>query len=177
MLKAAQKYNVNLAAIRLNTHLKTQLPAWYHIGSEPRPIRNNAARCLITKHNTITIADLVQVSARLRNTGRENPHRPTNFCRCRDCCDDQEKQCWTPHECAKEALTRINLTFPKLNPLLQDRHGNLSLTPNRKHRNRTAKENKEAILFDPSITSKNHLGECFRAFTDTERISRNPAQR
>jgi ribonuclease HI len=177
MLKAAQKYNVNFAAIRLNAHLKAQLPAWYHIGMEPRPIRNNPTKCLISKHNAMTIADLLQVSARLRNPEREIPHQPSIYCRCPDCREDREKFCWTPHECAKEALTRINITFPKLNPLHQDRHGNLSLTPNRKRRNHTAKENNEAILFDPSMTSKNHLAECFRVFTDPERISRNPAQR
>ena len=178
MLKIAQKYNVNFAAIRLDAHLKAQLPAWYHLGSEPRPINNNAAKCLIHKHKTRTIADLIRASARLRTPDRDNPHHPSIYCRCRDCCNDRDNFCWTPHECAKEALTRINLIFPKLNPLLRDaHHGNLSLTPARKFRNRTAQENNESTLFDPSITSKDSLAECFRVFTDPGRISRNPAQR
>ena len=178
MLKAAQVYNVNLAAIRLDTHLKAQLPAWHHIGSEARPIRNNASKCLLHKHHVKTIADLVRASARLRAPDRDNPHQPSIYCRCQDCQEDRTNLCWTPHECAMEALTRINLTFPKMNPLLRDaHHGNLSLTPNRKARNSTAKDNNETILFDSSMTSKRSLAECFRAFTDPERVSREPARR
>jgi ribonuclease HI len=178
MLRAAKTYNVNFAAIKINTHLKEQLPAWYHIASERRPISNNAARCLIHKHGTRTVADLLKASARLRNQEPNNPHRPSNFCSCRDCHEDREKQCWTPHDCSQEALTRIHMTFPKLNPLAHDsHHGNLSLTPARKRRNNLARENNDDILFDPSITCKNNLAECFRVFTDPERISRNPAKR
>lgn len=69
------------------------------------------------------------------------------------------------------------MIFPKLNPLHQiNYHGNLSLTPAQKNQNCIAKENNEAILFDPLITSKNTLADCFRIFTDAERISRNPAR-
>ena len=178
MLRAAKTYNVNFAAIKLDTRIKAQLPAWYHIASENRPINNIAAKCLLNKHGTRTIADLLKTSARLRDQERDPPHRPSNFCRCRDCCEDRGRQCWTPHDCAQEALTRINITFPILNPLTNDRHhGNLSLTPGRKRRNSAARERNEDILFDPSITSKNTLTECFRVFTDPRRISRIPAKR
>ena len=178
MLKAGQKYNVNLAAIRLDPHLKAQLPAWHHLGSEARTLNNNPTKCLIHRHEVKTIADLIRISARLRNQNQELPHRPSIYCRCRDCQEDRNNQCWTPHKCAQEALTRINKTFPKLNPLHNDtNHGNLSLTPNRKLRNETAKQTNDDILFDPSITSKKNLGECFRVFTDPDRLSKNPAQR
>ena len=150
---------------------------WATVGSETCPISNHAARCLIHQHNTKTIADLIQTSAWLRNPPRENMHQPSIYCRCHDCNEDWLKQCWTLHECAKEALTRINMIFPKLNPLhWTDYHGNLSLTPAQKNQNCIAKENNEVILFDPSITSKNTLADCFRIFTDAERISRNPAR-
>jgi len=146
----------NIGTVFLPT-VKTQLPAWYHIASENRPINNNAARCLIHKHGTKTITDLLRVSNRLRAQGQNNPHRPSNFCRCRD---------------------RINTTFPKLNPLAHDnRHGNFSLTPARKRQNSIARENNNDILFNPSITCKNSLTECFRVFTDPERTSKNPAKR
>ena len=69
MLKAAKTYNVNLAAIKMTARVKAQLPAWHHLGSENRPINNNAARCLIHKHGTKTIADLIRASARLRRQG------------------------------------------------------------------------------------------------------------
>ena len=178
MLRAAKTYHVNFAAIRMNAHLKAQLPAWHHLGSENRPINNNAARCLIHKHETKTIADLIRIATRLRNPGPDDPHRQSNYCRCRDCHDDREKNCWTPHECAQEALTRIQNTFPKFNPLAHDaHHGDLSLTPARKFRNNAARQSEGEILFDPSITSRNDLTECFRVFTDPELISRNPAKR
>ena len=74
MLKIAQKYNVNLATIRLDAHLKAQLPAWYHLGSELRPIRNSAAKCLLNKHKAETIADLIKISARIRTPEGGNPH-------------------------------------------------------------------------------------------------------
>jgi ribonuclease HI len=178
MLKTAQKHNVNLAAIRLDPHLRAQLPAWHHISTEARTTNNNPSKCLIHKHEARTIADLLKISARLRHQDQETPHRPSNYCRCHDCQEDRNCHCWTPHECAKEALTRINKIFPKLNPLHGDnRHGNLSLTPNRKRENDTAKMENGNILFDPTITSKNNLAECFRIFTDPERISTNPARR
>lgn len=177
MLKAAQKYNVNFAAIRLSLHLKNQLPAWFHLSSEPRTLNNNTTRCLIHKHEMKTIADLLRVSARLRMPERENTHQQTNYCRCHDCCEDQNKLCWTSYECAKEALTRINRIASKLNPLTKDdHHRNLSLTPTRKYQNEQAKENNCNILFDPSLTCKKNLAKCFQVFTDPKRISKNPAQ-
>ncbi len=59
MLKAAQKHNVNFTAIRLEPHLKAQLPAWYHLDAEERPTNNNATKCLIHKHETRSVADLL----------------------------------------------------------------------------------------------------------------------
>jgi len=63
MLKVAQKYNVNFAAIRLEPHLKTQLPAWHHLGAETRPANNNPTKCLIHRHETKTVADLLKTAA------------------------------------------------------------------------------------------------------------------
>ncbi|KAF8496113.1 hypothetical protein F5888DRAFT_1569622, partial [Russula emetica] len=89
------------------------------------------------------------------------------------CHEDRNDHCLTPHECAKEVLTRINKIFPKLNPLFEDNHGNLSLTPKMKLQNDVARRENEKIPFDPSITSENNVAECFRV----GRLSKNPAQR
>jgi hypothetical protein len=106
------------------------------------------------------------------------PHRPRNYCNCPACHNDNEKGCTQPHECATEALARINKTLPKLNHLHPgDRHDNLSLTKRRKEQNRRAKEINGAITFDPSIATKDDLSECFRVFTDPQRTARHPAQR
>jgi hypothetical protein len=63
MLKAAQKYNVNLAAIRLEPHLKAQLPAWRHLEAVTHSTNNNPTKCLIHRHEVKTIADLLRISA------------------------------------------------------------------------------------------------------------------
>jgi hypothetical protein len=82
MLKAARKHNVTFAAIRLDLYLKAQLSAWYHLNAEMHLTNNNPSKCLIHKHQTKTVADLLQISAHLRPQDQENPHQPTNYCRC-----------------------------------------------------------------------------------------------
>ena len=84
--------------------------------------------------------------------------------------------CRNPHTCATEALTRINLIEPKFNPLLEERHDTLSLTRRRKDRNEAARTTDGVITFNPSITCKNHLSECFRIFTNPERITNIPTK-
>ena len=76
-----------------------------------------------------------------------------------------------------EALARLNALTPKTNPLVMDpNHVNLSLLPRRKEQNKNAKEENKGITFNPTITDKNELADCFRIFTDPEKISRSPAQ-
>jgi hypothetical protein len=78
--------------------------------------------------------------------------------------------------CAEEAKKIIDLIPPKLNPMYQGhQHGNLSLTKTRKEHNITARATNDTILFDPTITSKKNLAECFRIFTDPNKISNKPA--
>jgi len=65
-----------------------------------------------------------------------------------------------------------------MDPLhLGDPHDNLSLTKRRAARNEIERERKGEILFDPTITCKNSLAECFRIFTDPSRLTTVPAQR
>jgi len=51
------------------------------------------------------------------------------------------------------------------------------LTRTRKDQNIRARAENGAILFDPMITAKNNLAECFRIFTDPMKISNEPAKR
>lgn len=66
---------------------------------------------------------------------------------------------------------------PQIQPNSLEHHDTLSLTPDRKARNRIARQERKAICFDPSITCKDGIAECFRVFTDPGRISRSPASR
>jgi hypothetical protein len=47
--------------------------------------------------------------------------------------------------------------------------------PTRKARNKIARRTNEDIIFDPSITSRSNLAECFRIFTNPKKISNLPA--
>ena len=117
-------------------------------------------------------------SARIRSLSQDDPHRPSAYCLCRPCKVDREKNCINPNECTLEAKRRIKLIPPKLNPTHQGyHHGNLSLTRTRKGQNMRAQVENGAILFDPTITTKNNLAECFRIFTDPAKISNELAMR
>ena len=177
MIKVAKKYNTNLAAIRLAPELCEQLPTWYHLAAALRPINDVASKCLLNTHQVSRVADLMRLSTRLRTQIPGPEHQPNLTCICRDCVRDRREGCRTPHACAQEALDRLNLIEPKLNPLHRDRHGNFSLTKRRKAANETAKATQGAILFDPSITCKNDLAECFRIFTKPDRVTNIPAGR
>ena len=178
LLKVAKKYNANLAAIRMTEMLRAQLPAWYHPTADPYPINNRKAKCLIEKHKALNVADLMTVSTWLRNPEQLIPHRNETQCPCTACVNDRIRGCTDPSACATEALIRIHKAYPKYNPLRPgDPHDNLSLTKTRKVRNDDARQNDNLILFDPSITTKTSLADCFRVFTDPNRISKTPAQR
>jgi len=178
MMKIARDHNVNFATLRLSQELKQRLPAWFQKGANHWPINNRAAKCLLRKHKVKTIADLMKTAARIRDNTRHPNHRPTNYCNCPACEEDHRKDCTHPHDCATEALARIHATTPKTNPLHPgDGHDNLSLTKRRKEQNRKAKEENGTITFDPTMTSKNDIAECFRAFTNPQRPTTRPAQR
>lgn len=117
MLKVAISYNTNLAAIKMSVRLCQDLPAWYHIDNQLASISSRAAKCLLTKHQVTTAADLVKMSAHIRNPHPPEDHRPNPFCPCRDCTADQEKGCYNPHDCATEALMKLESISPRLNPL------------------------------------------------------------
>jgi hypothetical protein len=79
MIRVAKKYNTNLAAIRLTPHLSAQLPVWYHIIAKPKAINTNAAKCLIEKHLTCTVAELIKTATRICSLNPNDPpnHQPT----------------------------------------------------------------------------------------------------
>jgi hypothetical protein len=161
MIKTAKKYNTNLAAIRLAPELRAKLPAWYHLASEPRPITNVTSKCLLNQHNIQTVADLLRVSARLREPENFPEHQQNLLCVCQECVRDRLRGCRHPHTCIQEATDRLNSIAPKLNPLRKEDHGNFSLTGRCKARNAAAKLNNGEILFNPTLTCKDDLAECF----------------
>ena len=178
MLRIAKKYNTNLAAIRLSPGIRTTLPAWYHPGVvDTRPVTNVNALCLLKNHATKTVADLIKLANKTMSRRRNAAHSPDQACICIECVHDRQGGCKNPHACALEATARLKDIAPKYNPLAIEHHDNLSLTPNRKARNGDARTEGSSVLFDPTITCKDGIEECFRVFTDPERLSMNPASR
>ena len=107
MLKTAKDHHTNLAAVKIPLHLQRELPAWYHIDEQLAAIRTRAAKCLLNKHGVTTVADLLRVSARVRNPNETINHRPALFCPCRDCTSDRASGCYNAHKCAIEALQKL----------------------------------------------------------------------
>jgi hypothetical protein len=103
MIKTAKKFKTNLAVIRITPQLSAQLPAWYHLSAELRAINTAAAKCLLEKHCTYTVAELLAASARIRTPSPDDPHRQSTYCQCRPCRIDRENNCINPDECALEA--------------------------------------------------------------------------
>ena len=61
MLKTAQKYKVNLAAIKMTPHLSAQLPAWYHLSAMQRPITSVMVNCLLCGRSYLAVACIYKV--------------------------------------------------------------------------------------------------------------------
>ena len=177
MINTAKKYNTNLAALRIAPNINAQLPAWYHVRAAPRPLSNIPSKCLLKKHDISTVADLIRTSKKVQ-PDQNGPHTPNLTCTCIDCVRDRLKGCRNPHECAKEALARVTAIAPKFNPLLgMSERDNFSLTPTHNDRRHAANEHDDKILFNPEIACKTDLAECFRIFTDPNRLSETPVRR
>ena len=183
MLNVARKLGTNLAAICLSTKVRMMLPAWYHPFTELHPMTSANSRCLLRKHKTTTVADLVKRAKKLNsmpcNEIQGNvKHSPRPDCTCRSCTEDRREGCSIRHACTKEALTQIHKIALKYNPLqIGEQHDNLSLTPHRKSRNIFTRRNDAEVLFNPTITCKDSIVECFHIFTDESELTRIPARR
>ncbi|KAH9166284.1 hypothetical protein EDB89DRAFT_1835929, partial [Lactarius sanguifluus] len=175
MLRVVKKYNTNLTAIRLSATIKSMLATWYHPGVPPRPLTNVMLKCLLNKHKITTIAELIKSVNKILERNGNQDHIPSQVCICRDCVQDRLEGCRNPQACAEEALSRLSEIAPKYNPLERNTLDNLSLTHRRITKNKDARDKDGNILFNPTITCKNSLVECFRTFTDPEKLSLMPA--
>ncbi|KAI0042970.1 hypothetical protein FA95DRAFT_1462483, partial [Auriscalpium vulgare] len=176
MLKAARTFDVSLNAVRLSANLQAQLPAWYNLGERRRPL-GRASKCLRDTHAVLTVADLLRVSARLRPRPGVRRHATMSRCACPDCRTDRASACPNPHKCAEEAITVLRHMGAKMDPMQARPRDGLTLTHHRLKTNEDARANKGTILFDPSVTAKTSLAECFRVFTTTAALSHEPGER
>ena len=139
------------------------MPAWYHIGVPPNRYHKTKTKCLRTVHQIICIKDLVKACRSLTRT--TTTHQPLATCTCHMCRHNREWGCTNSHQCTQTAREIIGTLEDRYLPLRLDRppKDGLSLTHHRKEKNQRAKvENGDEITFDPTITTRSSLDECFR---------------
>jgi hypothetical protein len=165
LLKTAKTHNVSFAPIKLSKELKTQLPAWWHLGATPRTYNKAKNQCLQKTHSISTIKDLMKTSQRLHRSNVGEQHSNRKNCACSTCKIDRRNGCQNPHKCAQIAQSILQKISPKFDPSTTPVKDNLTLTHRRKEKNQRALTNRQdEIIFDPTVTTKNTLAECFRIF-------------
>ncbi|KAI0683371.1 hypothetical protein BC835DRAFT_1231253, partial [Cytidiella melzeri] len=179
MVKVADKYNTNLAAIKVSTKLKNDLPIWHHVGAkEPlqRLIHSASGQCLLNNHGVFTVGDLLDV---LKRTHPDFPHhtgRPT--CSCQMCTQDKERLgCTHPSKCCETAARLLNNLHNKWHPTANPPDDKLTLTRHRKEKNRRARIEGPSLTFNPSVTKGDNVSDGFRVFTNPAITSCKPAHR
>ena len=186
MIKAAKKHKAMFAPINLSQELREKLPAWRHLGEEKVAPRNQQARCLAKNHNSERVKDLLKITERLQNEYNRGLHKLDYTCQCEDCTNDKANGCENPQCCALEAKKRIQRITPKLHPLRPPNSDNLTgpRTNNQGNRREEPTDEDESddeenpgITFDPSVTIKTDLTDCFRIFVDPNRVTNEPAMR
>ncbi|KAG2087607.1 uncharacterized protein F5147DRAFT_588027, partial [Suillus discolor] len=105
-------------------------------------------------------------------------HQPQATCTCTDCINDRLVGCKNPHQCAKTAQHILDSLLPKYNPNTTPKKDHLTLTHRHLEKNTQARTQPQGeILFNPSITIRNSLTDCFRIFVDSSRPIEIPAYR
>jgi ribonuclease HI/exonuclease III len=180
MIKTAYTMEVNLEAIRIESEITHMMPAWSHPAVPKRTYHTGRDECLVQNHGVKTVRDLITQARQTQRitTGGQRNHLPHARCECRQCREDRGNGCSNPHKCSATAGRILSKIYPKLNPEQRPQIDDLSLTPERLEKNRQAMIHmKGAITFDPSVTVKDSLDECFRIFVGKSNLEESPALR
>ncbi|KAG2037249.1 hypothetical protein BDR03DRAFT_864415 [Suillus americanus] len=173
MLKVAQRYNMSFAPIKLSQHLKKQLPAWLHLGAPPKTYLKSRDSYLQRTHAIRSVKDIMKLNYRPINNWN---HRPKKDCACDPCIIDRLAGCKNPHRCIQSASAILTKITPKFSPLNTPPADNLTLTHCCIEKNtRAISQHQGDIVFDPSVTAKSSLTECFRIFNNTKNSTQQPA--
>ena len=110
MLRTSKKYNLTCNTIKLDSQIKKELPAWYHIGAKKsiKAMNNSiSGKCLREKHLAVTMGDLLKIKKRLRTSTNPN-HIASKTCTCVYCESDRRtRHCDNPNQCANAAAKII----------------------------------------------------------------------
>ena len=165
LIKMAKLTNLAFAPLKLSKSLKLQLPAWYHLGAPPRTYNKARNDCLKCTHKAMKIKNLIKLCKRLCPTNHN--HQQWSNCNCSCCLRDRTNGCKDPHSCASTVeaiLLKINQKFNPAGPTNTD---NLTLTHHRIEKNAQANIARgDEITFNPSITTRTNLSDCFRIFAN-----------
>lgn len=94
-------------------------------------------------------------------------HHPTKTCDCKNCRQDRTRGCKNPHNCAQLAREITGMSDDLYNLYDHPKKDGLTLIHRRKEKNEKASiEKGEEIIFDPTITARGSLEECFRILTN-----------
>ncbi|KAG2032910.1 hypothetical protein BDR03DRAFT_819995, partial [Suillus americanus] len=175
LIKTTKKYHVSFMPLKLSETLKDQLPAWLHPGAPPKTYHKGKNRCLEQTHKIKSVQDLRDITMRLTN---QRMHQPRAPCPCDKCTEDQLAGCQNPHKCAQTAKNILDNLLPKFNPNTTPRKDNLTLMHRRLEKNARARTQPQGeVLFDPTITARDNLSDCFHIFTLPSRPLQIPAYR
>ncbi|KAG2124642.1 uncharacterized protein EDB93DRAFT_1098407, partial [Suillus bovinus] len=167
ILKTAKKLNISFAPIKLSKELKKSLPSWCHPGAPKNTYHKSKNKCLIDTHKSDNIKHLLKIRKRLTRISENGQHFPRKTCPCTACNKDREEGCNNPHTCAQYANEILFKIAPKFNTKTKPKKDGLSLTHRRKEKNyQTHQRRQGEILFDPTVTIRSSLSECFRIFLD-----------
>lgn len=145
------------------------MPAWFHLGAPPKTYHKTKDRCLHSNHQIESVKDLKATMNKLTNTGI---HQAITSCVCNECVEDRLAGCKNLDKCARTTKRILESLSPLFNPNTTPQKDDLTLTHQRLEKNtRIIAQRDGEILFDPSITTKNHI------FVDLEHLIQIPAYR
>jgi hypothetical protein len=174
-LAVARSFGTTAAAVKMSDEMKRQFPAWNHLGAQSWTYNTKFDRCLKTVHRARIYGDLVDM-AKLANPSEG--HRTDEECRCEKCDLHRQEGCLDPVKCAVRARRILSKIPGKYAISEGPPNDGLSLTHHRTERNgRNEHRRTVGVTFDPTITVKDSLSECFRTFVNKERLSQEPAHR
>ena len=163
VIRTAKAARLTFAPLRLSKQLKAQMPVWFHLGAPPRAYHKLRDKCLKLRHKVGRVKNLRSLAKRLNP---DSPHQADGSWPCSECEKDRERGCKNPHKCAVTATALVAGLAQKLNPAIPRQKDGLSLTHHRLEKNVRANIKRgDEVIFNPSVTTRTSLADCFRVFT------------
>ncbi|KAL1657835.1 hypothetical protein GGF50DRAFT_68392 [Schizophyllum commune] len=162
-MKTIEKHKARFDPINPSKDIKERMPLWHHIfiPLSKKPVYNSAhGKCMRTHHGIRTVGEAI---AMMRNVLDRPRHATRPTCGCEGCEEMRELGCNNPNGCAHAAKTLLDKLPAKWDPRI-DFRASRNLTADEAIRNKTAKEENRAVIFDPGVDEETTMQECYRIF-------------